>query len=198
MKKIISFLIGLTLCLLLNSCMTAQAQVDDAYDVTYGHEVNFTLVISNGIPYYNADGLLLYYLYDGWYYYPYYYNSMYYFHRYRKPLLHYQYHRYYKPLPRDFHKHGNIRPNGRFDRRPFNQHPNNGGFNRTPNVNNRQRTTHGQVTPNNRGNNRITPNGSNKQPNIRPNNDNGRMTKTRPSSPTRISPTTRTSTRGRR
>lgn len=203
MKKIISFLMGLALCMSLSSCMTAQAQVDDTYAAAYGYdEVNFTLVISNGIPYYNTDGLLLYYSYNGWYYYPYYYNNAYYFHRYRNPLLPYYYRRYYKPLPRNFHRHGSVIPNGRFDRRPP-HHSNGSNFNRTPNMNNRQRPTHqftpnNQRVPNNNGGNKITPNGGDNKPNVRQNTNRGTTITPRPTSPTRIHPSTRTSTRGGR
>lgn len=49
MKKIISILIALVMCVSLSSCITtAQAQDDGVYD----DNVDISIVISNGTPYY--------------------------------------------------------------------------------------------------------------------------------------------------
>ena len=93
------------MCLSLTSCVTsAYAQVDDIYD-----NVDFSVVVTYGVPYYNAEGLILYYLYRDMYYYPYYYNNRFYFHRYRHPLPPERLHRYH-PMPRGSHGHGHVAP----------------------------------------------------------------------------------------
>lgn len=103
MKKIIGILVALMMCFTLSSCVTeVQAQSDDIY---YEDNIDVRLVITYGTPYYNAEGLILYYVYHNMYYYPYFYNDRYYFHRYHSPLPR---HRLgiYKPVPRDFYRHG--------------------------------------------------------------------------------------------
>ena len=102
MKKIIGILVALMMCFTLSSCVTeVQAQSDDIY---YDDNIDVRLVITYGTPYYNAEGLILYYVYHNMYYYPYFYNDRYYFHRYHSPLPR---HRLgvYKPVPRDFYRH---------------------------------------------------------------------------------------------
>lgn len=114
MKKIISILIALVMCMSLSSCITtAQAQDDGVYD----DNVDISIVISNGTPYYNSSGLLLYYMYRDCYYYPFYYNNRYYFHRYHRPLPPSRMNRY-RPVPRDFYKH---RPPHRYHVTPPNR-----------------------------------------------------------------------------
>lgn len=44
-----------------------------------------TTVITHGTPYYVHDKVV-YYRYNGWYYYPYYRNNQWYYHRYHKPV----------------------------------------------------------------------------------------------------------------
>ena len=102
MKKIIiETLAAFVFCFTLTSCVkTAQAQIDDVYD----DNVDINLVITYGTPYYNVDGLLLYYIYDNLYYYPYYYHNRYYLHRYHRPIPPHWRNRY-RPVPRDFYKH---------------------------------------------------------------------------------------------
>jgi hypothetical protein len=91
MKKLMTLLVGLTMAFSLTSCVTtAQAQIDE--------DVDATLVIRYGTPYYNADGLLLYFIYRNMYYYPYYSYDGWYFRYNREPLI------YYKPVPRYFYK----------------------------------------------------------------------------------------------
>ena len=100
MKKIIGILVALMMCFTLTSCVTtAQAQVDGVYD-----DVDVSVIVTYGTPYYNAEGLLMYYIYRDLYYYPYIHNNRYYFHRYHRPLPP---HRIgiHKPIPRDFYHH---------------------------------------------------------------------------------------------
>jgi len=97
MKKIIGILAALMMCFTLSSCVTpAQAQIDGVYD-----GVSVDVVIGYGTPIYNAEGLLMYYIYRDLYYYPYIYNNRYYFHRYYRPLPPDR----YRPVPRDFYRH---------------------------------------------------------------------------------------------
>ena len=111
MKKIISILSALLLCFTFYSCVTSTyAQTDDMYD-----DVDVNVIITYGTPYYNTNGLLLYYMYRDMYYYPYYYNNTYYFHRYYRPLPPHRMGRY-KPIPRDFYKHGNIYRHHKYSR----------------------------------------------------------------------------------
>jgi hypothetical protein len=88
MKKIISIILGLVMCISLTSCVTtASAQIDDMYD-----DVDVNLIITYGTPIYNAEGLLTYYIYRDLYYYPYIYNNRYHFHRYIRPLPPHRHH----------------------------------------------------------------------------------------------------------
>jgi hypothetical protein len=93
MKKLMTLLVGLTMVFSLTSCVTtAQAQMID-------EGIGATLVIRYGTPYYNAEGLLLYFFYNDMYYYPYYFNDGWYFRYYRRPLSSW----YYRPVPRGFY-----------------------------------------------------------------------------------------------
>ena len=88
MKKIIGILAALMMCFTLSSCVTpAQAQIDGVYD-----GVSVDVVIGYGTPIYNAEGLLMYYIYRDLYYYPYIHNNRYYFHRYTRPLPPHRHH----------------------------------------------------------------------------------------------------------
>lgn len=98
MKKIISLFLGLMICFSLSSCVTT------AYAQGENEEVDVNVVVTYGTPYYNTDGLLLYYVFRDLFYYPYYYNNRWYFRHYSRPLPP----RTYRPIPRDFYKH---RPN---------------------------------------------------------------------------------------
>lgn len=96
MKKIFSFLVALAMSISLSSCVATVSAQDDMYD----GEVDATVVISYGTPYiYN--GMIEYYFYRGWYYYPYCVNNNYYFHRYRRVLPSPHFYDWYKPIPRD-------------------------------------------------------------------------------------------------
>lgn len=98
MKKFFSFIIASVMCLSLTSCVVAaEAQTDGIYVTTDGVDVD--VIITYGTPYYNAEGLLLYYIYRDLYYYPYYHGSRWYFRSYSRPVHH------YRPVPRDFYRH---------------------------------------------------------------------------------------------
>ena len=109
MKKILVFLFGLTMLFGLTSCVTAVQAQDDTY---IGSEVNSTVVITYGTPYI-VDGMIMYYVYKGLYYYPYWVNDMYCFHVYRHPIVMDYYRRYYRPVPRDFYRHHRYDPTPR-------------------------------------------------------------------------------------
>ena len=144
MKKIIGILAALIMCITLNSCVTAaQAQIDDMYD-----DVDISLVITYGTPFYDTDGLLLYYMYRDMFYYPYYYHNRYYLHRYSRPLPPHVYREKYRPIPRDVFRHHSpnvrhenhspkphrdVRPNRNHQPRP-NVRPNTNQRRPTPNV----------------------------------------------------------------
>ena len=148
MKKIFSILIAMTLCFIMSSCVTeVQAQVDDVY---YNDDIDINLVITYGTPFYNAEGLIIYYVYRDMYYYPYYYHNRYYFHRYRSPLPR---HRMgiYKPVPRDFyrhhhhHRHFTPRNGGGHTRPDVRPRPNPGTPHSTPNIQPRRTVSPGSV-----------------------------------------------------
>lgn len=194
MKKIIGILAALMMCFTLNSCVTsAQAQIDDMYD-----DVDISVVVTYGTPYYDTEGLLLYFIYRDMYYYPYYHHNRYYLHRYSRPLPPPIIRERYKPVPMDAFKRHH-KPNVRHDNRPprpnRNIRPNNNHQPR-PNVN-RPNTPR----PNNNGN--VRPNTSQPRPNTninrggsRPNITPSRPTinNSRPSTPQRSS--TRATTSG--
>ena len=135
MKKIIGILAALMMCFTLSSCVVT-AQADDMYD-----DVDISLVITYGTPYYDTEGLLLYYIYRDMFYYPYYYHNRYYLHRYSRPLPPQVYRERYRPIPRDafrnHHRH-NDRPNVRHDNHPPKPHGDtrpNGNHKPRPNTN---------------------------------------------------------------
>ena len=122
MKKIIGIFLGLIMCIAITSCSTmAYAQTDECV-------IGTDVIITYGTPYYNNDGLLLYYMYRNLFYYPYYYNGWY-FRYYRRPLPPSS----YRPLPRDFYRHTpryyHTRPQMRYSRPSIAQHGNNSRFN---------------------------------------------------------------------
>lgn len=185
MKKIIGILTALMMCFTLNSCVTsAQAQIDDMYD----DDVNISLIITYGTPYYDTEGLLLYYIYRDMFYYPYYYHNRYYFHRYSRPLPPQVYRERYRPIPRDAFRHH--RPNVRHNNRP--PRPNRDvrpSRNNQPRPNVNRPNNNGNVRPNTnqpRPNTNINRGGS--RPNVapsRPSNMGGNRSMAQPRSSTR-------------
>lgn len=95
MKKITGFLMGLAMLFSLSSCVTAVHAQDDAY---FDGEADVSVIVTYGTPYI-VNGMIEYYLYRGWYYYPCWTNDSYYFHRYRRPLPLEHFRDWYRPIP---------------------------------------------------------------------------------------------------
>jgi len=106
----------------MTSC-EATAQIYSPYS-----ETDYTFVITHGTPHYDVDGYIMYYMYDGMYYYPYYRHNRYIFYRYYRPLPPNVYRRSFRPVPRDWHHkpqprhmpptrnyNGTVRPHGNFN-----------------------------------------------------------------------------------
>lgn len=98
MKKLL-FCILTSLCLLFSSCITS------TYAETEVGNEDITVVIRYGTPYY-YNGALVYYLYNGYYFYPYTYRNHIYYHRYNRPLPPPRRHGYTQPRP-IYRGHGN-------------------------------------------------------------------------------------------
>lgn len=166
MKKIISIIATLIMCMTLSSCLTTTAAEYDGY--YYGNKVDVNILVTYGKPFYNAEGLLLYYLYNNMYYYPYYTGGVYYFYRYHKPLPMDRL-RWHRPIPRDFYRKSpthvhqynrpSVQPRPNVNTRPRVQpRPNNNTHmdRNRPNVNNRSTNSNGMhrnsnVQPRSRG-----------------------------------------------
>ena len=115
MKKII-LILSIILCSF-SSCIFSTEEYattqDDVYVETsvdvVRSTIDYNLVIRFGTPYY-YNGSLLYYLYDGLYYYPYYYNNYWYFRTYRRPFNHLEYRPYFRPHRYDYRFDRSYRP----------------------------------------------------------------------------------------
>ncbi len=104
MNKILNKILVMALLMVssfsLASCFGTYGEVryhstDDQYEVTSaGPNVDYEIVVRYGTPYY-YQGDLIYYLYNGMYYYPYYYNNYWYFRTYR--VLPYPSRPWYRP-----------------------------------------------------------------------------------------------------
>ena len=124
MKKILATLFSVIIFLTISSCET-QAQI-------YSNSDDFELVVTQGIPHYDTNGYVIYYLFGGMYYYPYLLHDRYVFHRYYRPLPYHRYSRFYRPFPRDFHR--------RYDNHYMNyNHLRRNELNRPRSMENRQR-----------------------------------------------------------
>ena len=99
MKKITGFLMGLAMLFSLTSCVTEVHAQDDTY---FDGEADVSVIVTYGTPYI-VNGMIEYYIYRGWYYYPYWTNDSYYFHRYRRPLPSEHFRDWYRPIPRHYH-----------------------------------------------------------------------------------------------
>ena len=107
MKKLFMFIIGLMMMFSFSSCVgyTYATTQDDIYveteaDVVHSN-VDFNIVIRYGTPYY-YEGNLLYYLYEGLYYYPFYYDNYWYVRAYRRPFAHLYHRPYFRPHRYDY------------------------------------------------------------------------------------------------
>lgn len=107
MKKIIYMLAFSIMLLFTVSCSfeTYATTQDDMYietDVDIIHSnVDFNVVFRYGTPYY-YNGSILYYLYNGIYYYPYYYDNYWYLRAYRRPFPYTHYRPYFRPHRYDY------------------------------------------------------------------------------------------------
>ena len=133
-KKIfLTLIILLTLTFCISSCeTTTYVTSDDTYIDDSQYEVRsnvgFDVIIRYGTPYYYR-GNILYYSYNGLYYYPYWYNDYWYIKVYSKPINHFR----FRPNPYDYRfRPGIYRGYGRPHYRPNNHRPNNGHMNRPP------------------------------------------------------------------
>lgn len=85
MKKfVLDLVLGIVTLFSLNSCISG-AYAQDVVISDRNGDIDVSLIITYGTPYY-FEGSILYYLYEGWYYYPYLYNNYYYYYRYTRPL----------------------------------------------------------------------------------------------------------------
>ena len=85
MKKLVfSLLFGIGILFSMSSCVTP-VYSQDVVITSDSEDFDVSLVIRYGTPYY-YNGSLLYYMYDGFYYYPYLRNYRYYYYRYSMPL----------------------------------------------------------------------------------------------------------------
>lgn len=116
MKTLYKILIGLVFVFTLNSCSisTYPTTQDDIYVTTETEvvhsDVDYNVVIRLGSPYY-YNGHILYYLYNGLYYYPYFYDNYWYMRVYRRPFNHLYYHPYFRPHRYDYRfNHGYRNP----------------------------------------------------------------------------------------
>jgi hypothetical protein len=115
-KTIFTFIFAIMVLFALNSCgvYTYATTQDDLYTEAYADvvrsDVDVNLVINYGTPYY-YDGALLYYLYNGLYYYPFYYDNYWYMRAYRRPFNHLYYRPYFRPNRYDHRFHRDfVRP----------------------------------------------------------------------------------------
>lgn len=140
---------------------TAQTDIYDDYEqYEVRSTVGFDVIIRYGTPYFYR-GDILYYFYDGIYYYPYWYNDYWYVKAYTRPFNHLRYKPYFRPSYRDYrfrpgiyrgynrphYKPHNHRPNNHihkpYSSRPNNGiHGNNGHMNRPPNNGNMNHQPH--------------------------------------------------------
>ena len=97
MKKfLLSLIFGIGVMCSMSSCVTPAYSQDVVITESDGN-VDISYVIRYGTPYY-FEGSLLYYLYNGWYYYPYYMNNRWYYYRYERPFDVYRGYRFH-PQP---------------------------------------------------------------------------------------------------
>jgi len=128
MKKIKILLLSLLMLVTFSSCevYTTATTQDDIYTETSADivrsNIDFNLVVRYGTPYY-MNGELLYYLYNGLYYYPFYYNNYWYVRTYRRPFLHFDRRPYFRPHRHDYRfspgHHGFGRPKPYHHSRPM-------------------------------------------------------------------------------
>lgn len=119
MKKIKILLLSLLMLVTFSSCevYTTATTQDDIYTETsvdiVRSDVNFNIIVRYGTPYY-MNGELLYYMYDGLYYYPFYYDNYWYVRVYRRPFVYLERRPYFRPHRYDYRfspgNYGFVRP----------------------------------------------------------------------------------------
>ena len=162
-QKIINIVIGLTLLFNLSCTPIEYATTqNDIYVEASQYEVrsniSFDIVIRYGTPYY-YNGSILYYFYDGLYYYPYWYDNYWYVKSYSRPFNHLRYRPYFRPSHNDYRfkpgtYRGYDRPHYRPNNRPYNNHMNRPNSPRQKfgkHGNNNHMNKHSQYRPHNYG-----------------------------------------------
>lgn len=99
-------MLGLTL----TSCVSAAAMADDS-------GVSVDILVAEGVPYYDANNVFLYYLWNGRYWYRYWYHDSWYYRPYLRPLPPGARPHFHRPGPGGgMHSrgHGGGRPSGGF------------------------------------------------------------------------------------
>ena len=119
MKKYLSILLIGLMCMLCTSCVTS------TYAETSVCDEDVQIVIRYGTPYYYGN-TLVYYIYDGYYFYPYRYNNVWRFHRYSRPLPPPRHHYRRPPHPHNNWHHNN----GHRHFGNYSHHPRNNGMSR--------------------------------------------------------------------
>lgn len=147
MKKlrILAVLLCMMLGLTLTSCVGAAAMVDET-------GVSVDILVAEGVPYYDLDNVLLYYYWNGRYWYRYWYHNTWYYRPYVRPMPGYRRPHFTGPQSGDVWRHGprrigprhymhrpNVhRPNPPRPKQPDRMspqpRPDRGGINRTPSV----------------------------------------------------------------
>lgn len=130
MKKITLIILSIFMFCLTSCTITEYATTqDDIYTETstdmVRSDVDINIVLSTGVPYY-YNGSILYYVYNGLYYYPFYYDNYWYMRVYRRPFNHLYYRPYFRPHRYDyrFHRGFNHPRNWYYcpNNRPINNH----------------------------------------------------------------------------
>ena len=162
MKKIfLSLIFSIGILFSMSSCISS-AYAQDVIVEDDGVGVSMGVVVRYGTPYY-FEGSILYYLYNGWYYYPYLTGNGYYFYRYSRPLPPPRHGYRFEPRPGDrphitHRPYGSMRSSTRHvERRPAvrNERPRSEqrGFGNQPRTNPQpQRGNVGRPTPQVRNN----------------------------------------------
>ena len=113
MKKFIfNLVLFFVLMFSFTSCVSTAYAQGEVYEVYEPDDTEVNVVIHYGTPYY-YEGSLVYYLYDGWYYYPYLRGNRYYYYRYSRPLPHHGHHFNYRYHGRGRYVHHGNHPTHR-------------------------------------------------------------------------------------
>lgn len=115
MRTLKLFILGLIMSFSFTACTVSgyATTQDDIYvessaDIVRSN-IDYNIVFRFGTPYY-YEGRLLYYLYEGLYYYPYLYDNYWYMRVYRRPFNHLYYRPYFRPHRYDYRFDRSFRP----------------------------------------------------------------------------------------